>query len=83
MRSAACVFSSTSHSQMRPTLTSAVPMTSTVRPRRLVSRLLCEEPTMLPIANGIETRPDSSAELPRPDCQRIEMVKKMLVNAAK
>jgi hypothetical protein len=82
-RSAAAVLSSTSHSQIRPTLTSAVPITSTVRPRRFVRRLLCEEPTMLPMANGIETSPDSSAELPRPDCHRIEMVKKMLVKAAK
>ena len=58
-------------------------MTSTVRPSRCASRLLCDEPTMLPIANGIETRPDSSAVWPRPACQSIEIVKKMLVNAAK
>ena len=38
---------------------------------------------MLPIANGIATRPDSSAVWPSPACQSSEMVKKMLVNAAK
>ena len=38
---------------------------------------------MLAIANGIVTRPDSSAVWPRPACQSREIVKKMLVNAAK
>ena len=38
---------------------------------------------MLPIANGIETSPDSSAVCPRPACQSSEIEKKMLTNAAK
>ena len=54
-----------------------------VRPSRSASRSLCEAPTIEPIANGIDTRPDSSAVWPRPACQKIEIVKKMLVNAAK
>ena len=38
---------------------------------------------MLPSANGIDTSPDSSAVCPSPACQKIEIVKKMLVKAAK
>ena len=61
----------------------AVPSTSTLRPRRWASRSLSAAPTMFAIANGIDTRPDSSAVWPRPACQSSEIVKKMLVNAAK
>ena len=46
-------------------------------------RLLCDELMMLPTAKGIATAPEASALCPRPDCQSSEIVKKMLVKAAK
>lgn len=73
----------TSHTDTRLTATIPVPITSTRRPSRCVRRSLCDAPTIEPIANGTDTRPEASAEWPRPACQKIEIVKKMLVKAAK
>ena len=83
VRSAAGTNRSTSQTATSPTVSIPTPMTSTFRPRIGASRLLWDAPMMLPTANGMDTKPDSSAVCPRPDCQRIEIEKKMLVNAAK
>ena len=82
-RSAAGTNRRMSHTATRPTATIAVPTTSTVRPEPLRQPVALRRPDDAPDRERHPDHPGLSAVCPSPACHSSEMVKKMLVNAAK